>query len=176
MPFPIRVHFDNSIGFATPHLWQWADGSTATGDWAPTGQDRFGPVFDLQVTRAEFRFKFKEGPGTVGPWEPDTLNRFYTWLTIGPDAITPAEIWVRNDKAFVYHVEPRTPEPESAATFINRLPFKPGLFVPNTGGLSALGANVTTDGRTMFGLYQPNAARVFVMGSFNEWQRPGAED
>ena len=133
-------------------------------------------MFDLQVARAEFRFKFKEGPGTGGPWEPDSLNRFYSWLTIGPDAITPAEIWVTGDKAFVYHVEPRTPESESAATFIKRLPFKPGLFVPNTGGLSALGAHVTTDGRTVFGLYQPNAARVFVMGSFNGWQRPGADD
>lgn len=176
MPFPIRVHFDNSTGFANPHLWQWADGSTTTTDSAPTGHDGFGPVFDLQVARAEFRFKFKEGAGTGGPWEPDSLNRFYSWLTIGPDAITPAEIWVRGDKAFVYHVEPRTPESESAATFIKRLPFKPGLFLPNTGGLSALGAHVTTDGRAVFGLYQPNAARVFVMGSFNGWQRPGADD
>jgi 1,4-alpha-glucan branching enzyme len=82
---------------------------------------------------------------------------------------------VRGEKAFVYHVEPRTPESESAAAFIKRLPFKPGLFVPNTAGPSALGAHATTDGRTVFGLYQPNAARVFVMGGFNEWQRPGAD-
>ncbi len=32
------------------------------------------------------------------------------------------------------------------------------------------------DGRILFGLYQPNAARVFVMGSFNDWQRPGADN
>src|SRR5215510_1538477 len=175
MPFPIRVHFDNSSGFQNPHLWQWADGSSRTGDFAPSGQDGFGPFFDIEVRRSEFHFKFKEGPGTPGPWEPDRLNRFYSWLTIGPDAISPAEIWAKGDKAFVYHVEPRAPESELAETFIKRLPFKPGAFVPDTGGLSALGANLTTDGRTVFGLYHPNAARVFVMGSFNNWQRPGAD-
>jgi 1,4-alpha-glucan branching enzyme len=175
MPFPIRVHFENSRGFQNPHLWQWADGSAATADFAPTGQDSFGVVFDIQVTRSEFRFKFKEGAGTAGPWEPDSLNRFYSWLTIGPNAMTPAEIWVKGDKAFVYHVEPRQPEAESAELFIGRLSFKPGIFVPDTGARSALGANMTSDGRTVFGLYQPNAARVFVMGSFNDWQRPGAE-
>jgi 1,4-alpha-glucan branching enzyme len=175
MPFPIRVHFDNSSGFQNPHLWQWADGSSRTGDFAPSGQDSFGPFFDIEVSRPEFRFKFKAGSGTAGPWEADRLNRFYSWLTIGPGAISPAEIWAKGDKAFVYHVEPRAPESESAETFIKRLPFKPGAFVPDTGGLSALGANLTTDGRTVFGLYHPNAARVFVMGSFNDWQRPGAD-
>jgi 1,4-alpha-glucan branching enzyme len=175
MPFPIRVHFDNSSGFQNPHLWQWADGSSRTGDFAPSGQDSFGPFFDIEVSRPEFRFKFKAGSGTAGPWEADRLNRFYSWLTIGPGAISPAEIWAKGDKAFVYHVEPRAPESESAETFIKRLPFKPGAFVPDTGGLSALGANLTTDGRTVFGLYHPNAARVFVMGSFNDWQRLGAD-
>jgi len=176
MPFSIRVHFDNSGGFQDPHLWQWADGSSATGDFTSSGQDDFGPFFDIVVTRPEFRFKFKQGPGTAGPWEPDRLNRFYSWLTIGPGVISPAEIWARGDKAFVYHVEPRAPENESAEAFLGRLPFKQGSYIPDTGGLSALGANITTDGRTVFGLYQPNAARVFVMGSFNGWQRPGADN
>lgn len=42
-----------------------------------------------------------------------------------------------------------------------------------TGGLSGLGANVLKDGRVQFGLYHPNAARVYLMGEFNDWQRPG---
>jgi 1,4-alpha-glucan branching enzyme len=176
MAFSIRVHFDNSSGFSDPHLWQWADASSLTGDFAPDGQDSFGPFFDISVVRSEFRFKFKAGAGTAGPWEPDRLNRFYSWLTIGAGVISPDEIWVRGDKAFVYHVEPRPPETETAAAFVGRVPFKPGLFVPDTGGLSGLGANVTADGRTVFGLYQPNAARVFVMGTFNGWQRPGADN
>jgi 1,4-alpha-glucan branching enzyme len=175
MAFPIRVHFDNSSGFANPHLWQWADGSSLTRDFAPTGRDAFGPVFDIEVTRPQFRFKFKEGPGAAGPWEPDGLNRIHGWMTLGPEAITPAEIWTRGDKAFVYDVEPRAPEAETAEAFLARVAFKPGLYVPRTGGLTALGANLTADGRMVFGLYQPNAARVFVMGSFNGWQRPGAD-
>ena len=175
MPFPIRVHFDNTSGFRDPYLWQWSDGSRATGDFAPSGRDDFGPFYDLTAVRPEFHFKFKEGPGTAGPWEPDNLNRSCRWLTTGPAAIPPAEIWVMGHKAFVYHVEPREPEPDSAAEFLRSLPFPGGTFISDTGGLSALGANVTTDGRVVFGLYHPNAARVFIMGSFNDWQRPGAD-
>jgi pullulanase/glycogen debranching enzyme len=175
MPFLIRVHFDNARGLHDPHLWQWADGATATRDFAPVGHDAFGDVFDVEVERADFRFKFKQGPGTAGPWEPDSLNRFYSWLTMGAGTVTPAEIWVKGDKAFVYHVEPRRAETVSAGAVIASLPFRKGMFIPDTGGLSALGATPTADGRTLFGLYQPNAARVFVMGSFNGWQRPGAD-
>jgi 1,4-alpha-glucan branching enzyme len=176
MPFPVRVHLEKSNAFRHPHLWQWADGSSATLDCAPVGQDSFGPFFDIEVTRSAFRFKFKEGPGTIGPWEPDSLNRFFRLPVTGPAAMSGTEIWAKSDKAFVYHVEPRAPEPEPAETFIGRFRFKRGALVPDTGGLSALGANLTIDGRTVFGLYQPNAARVFIMGSFNGWQRPGADE
>jgi 1,4-alpha-glucan branching enzyme len=51
MPFRIRVHFDNSNGFQNPHLWQWADGSSITGDFAPSGRDSFGLFFDITVER-----------------------------------------------------------------------------------------------------------------------------
>jgi 1,4-alpha-glucan branching enzyme len=176
MAFPIRVHLANSSGFVHPHLWQWVDGSSLTGDFPQTGSDAFGPVFDIAVTHPRFRFKFKEGPGTGGRWEPDGLNRLYRALGLDRDTMRPAEIWVKGDKAFVYHIEPRAPEAETAEAFLAGVAFKSGLFVPHTGGLSALGANLTGDGRVVFGLYQPNAARVFVMGSFNGWQRPGADD
>jgi pullulanase/glycogen debranching enzyme len=48
------------------------------------------------------------------------------------------------------------------------------MFIPNTGGLSGLGAHVLADSRVLFGLYHPNAARVFLIGEFNDFQRPGA--
>jgi 1,4-alpha-glucan branching enzyme len=44
--------------------------------------------------------------------------------------------------------------------------------VPGTGGLSGLGATPLANGKVLFGYYHPNAARVFVMGTFNDWQRP----
>jgi len=93
MAFQIRIHYDNANGFARPHLWQWADGSTATADVAPAGHDGFGAVFDVQTVRSEFRFKFKDGPGTGGPWEGDRLDRFYSWLSIDGSTISPDEIW-----------------------------------------------------------------------------------
>jgi hypothetical protein len=174
MSFKIRVHFDNSRGLHDPHLFRWNDGSSLTDDLATTGSDAFGVFFDLEVVRSEFMFKFKANHGLAGPWEDDSLNRFYSWLAIGPGRIEPAEIWCKGDKAFVYDVEPKAPEVISADNFLKTLPFKKGVFMPDTGGLSGLGANLLDDDRVLFGLYHPNAARVYVMGEFNEFQHPGS--
>ena len=35
-----------------------------------------------------------------------------------------------------------------------------------------LGANFLTDGSTVFGLFHPRAAQVYVVGDFNDWQSP----
>ncbi len=175
MSFNITVHFDNSRGLHNPHLFRWNDGSSLTDDLAPAGTDAFGVFYNLDVVRSEFRFKFKAGPGLHGPWEDDSLNRFYSWLAIGPGRIEPAAIWCKGDKAFVYDVEPRAPESISAEAFIAGLPLNPKVFIPDTGGRSGLGATVLADGTVLFGLYHPNAARVYVMGDFNDWQRPGVE-
>jgi hypothetical protein len=51
--------------------------------------------------------------------------------------------------------------------------FPAGLELPSAGGRSGFGANLLTDGRVLFGLYHPTAARVLVAGSFNDWQHPG---
>jgi 1,4-alpha-glucan branching enzyme len=81
-------------------------------------------------------------------------------------------VWVRGDKAFVYHVEPKAPEGVSAETFLGQLRCNQGIYVPGTGELSGLGANLLADGRVVFGLYHPNAARVYLIGGFNDWQHP----
>jgi hypothetical protein len=132
MSFHFRIHYDNSNGFVNPHLWQWADGSTATSDLAASGGDGFGVFFDLDTSRTEFRFKFKDGPGTNGPWEGSSFDRFYSWLTLDATAITPDEVWTTGRNAFVYHVEPRAAEAETAETAIRRLSFKPGVFIPDS--------------------------------------------
>lgn len=167
MSFPVTIHYDNSRRFNDPHLWVWYSGSDLPDDFAATGSDGFGPVFAVQMRRPEFRFKFKDGAGTAGPWEAGSLDRAASH--------PPAEVWCRGDKAFVYHVEPRAPEAVDAATFLRTLPLLPGIYVPDTGGLSGLGATPLSGGGVLFGLYHPNAARVHVAGTFNQFQEPGRE-
>ena len=174
MSFGITIHYDNILGFADPHLWVWYAGSDLPDDFATTGADAFASVFSVQVKRSEFQFKFKDGPGTAARWEGDALNRSFRPLK-GIPGSTPVldEIWCTAGKAFVHPVLPRLPEAMSAAAFLAALAPKPGIYWPNTGGLSGLGATPLIDGGVLFGLYHPNAARVYVFGSFNNWQRPG---
>ena len=179
MPYNLTVHYDNALGFAQPRLWVWYRASAQPpGDFAPTSQDTFGPIFQVQVERPEFEFKFKDGPGGLPVrWEPDSVNRRYEPLElIGTHGLNPGEIWVRASRAFVYPVELRQPESQSAAQFVSALQPKPGIYLPDTDGRHGLGATPLTDGRLLFGLYHPNAARVYVIGSFNNWQRPGADN
>jgi 1,4-alpha-glucan branching enzyme len=178
MNFSVTIHYNNSPGFANPHVWIWYGASVSTQeDIAATGTDAFGPFFRVSAKRKNFSFKFKEGAGSAGRWEGDRLDRYYEALVVTrAGGVEPAEVWSVGSNAFVYPVLPRAAESESTAQFISTLPMKAGCFVPNTGGLSGFGAIPLVDGRILFGLYQPNAARVYVMGSFNDWQRPGADN
>ncbi|GIK41585.1 MAG: hypothetical protein BroJett011_54180 [Chloroflexota bacterium] len=181
MSFQIKMHFDNYPGFKEPHIWIWSVGSAIQGDFPPAGRDAFGFVYAISdqppdfTLKPKFSFKFKDGPGVAGSWEDSSLNRDYRSLELGDTNLVPNEIWCKGNKAFVYSVEPRAAESVSAETFLRQLVFKPGIYIPGTGGFSGLGANLLADGRVLFGLYQPNAARVYLMGSFNDWQRPGHE-
>jgi 1,4-alpha-glucan branching enzyme len=172
MSFRLKLHYDNQPNFRRPYLWTWYEGSSIQDDFEPTGEDTFGFVYDCSVGRQEFRFKFKEGSGTAGPWENHGLDRLYRPLGRYNDNLTPGEVWVRGDKAFVYHVEPKASEGVSAKDFLVHLSFEPGIYVPETGGLSGLGANLLADGRVLFGFYHPSAGRVYLIGDFNDWQHP----
>jgi 1,4-alpha-glucan branching enzyme len=172
MPFRVKLHYDNNPSFRRPYLWAWYEGSSIQDDFEPTGEDPFGFAYNCSVRQQEFRFKFKEGSGTAGPWEDRSLDRLYRPLERHDDNLAPGEAWVRGDKAFVYHVEPKASEGVSAEVFLGQLSFEPGMYVPETGGLSGLGANLLADGRVLFGFYHPNAARVYLIGDFNDWQHP----
>jgi 1,4-alpha-glucan branching enzyme len=173
MTFTIEVHFDNADQLTDPHLAFWFPGGGDPTVVAAMGSDGFGAVYQITVNRRRFQFMFKEGPGLSGRWEQFGLMRQFRPLEESGSALKPSEIWCKGDRAFVYHVEPRAPETETAEQFLSDLDFKPGAFVTNTGAVSALGATPLADGRWVFGLYHPNAARVYLMGSFNDWQRPG---
>jgi len=174
MPYPIRIHYDNSLNFTNPYLWIWYSGSDQPQEFAPSSQDSFGSVYDCIVLRPNFQFKFKEGVGLSGPWEGANRDREYIAITSATARIEPSEIWCRGDKTFVYQVAMQTPEAISASQFLTDLAFQSGSYIPQTGGLSGLGANILADGRILFGLYHPNAAQVYVVGNFNNWQRPGS--
>jgi 1,4-alpha-glucan branching enzyme len=176
MPYSVKLHYDNQLGFQSPHLWIWYDGSRRQHDLAPARKDAFGFVYEAQVDRPDFRFKFKDGPGTNVRWEDLSLDRRCRPIGLSNGVMTPNELWCMGTKPFVYHVQPRAPERQTAAEFLSTLRFKDGMYVPGTGGLSGLGAHVLADGRILFGLYQPNAACVYLMGSFNDWQRPNHDE
>ena len=176
MRFPIRIHFDNSANLNDPFLWIWYDGSDQPDEFAPTGSDDYGLIFDCTVKRSRFSFKFKQGSGVIGPWEPLELDRDYRAQGMTDTRLTPNQIWCKGDRAFVYTVLPRSPELISAADFLASLPLPMGSRLSEAGGLSGLGATLLADGRVLFGLYHPNAARVYGMGSFNNWQNPGVTE
>jgi 1,4-alpha-glucan branching enzyme len=172
--FRVRFHYDNAPLFNPPYLYvEYAGGEPEV--LPPTGVDGYGVVWDAELERSEFRFKFKEGPGLEGRWEGLALTRSFEPIAAPAPAGFLNEVWCRGDKAFIYPMEPRRPEAVSAAGFLHSLPLKPGMYVPGSGGFSGLGANVLADGQVLFGLYQPNACRVFLMGSFNDWQRPNSD-
>ena len=58
MSFPIKVHYDNYSGFRQPYLWVWYyEQGYRQDDFAPTGQDEFGLVYDISVKLPTFGFK-----------------------------------------------------------------------------------------------------------------------
>ena len=174
MAFALTVHYDNQARFPNPHLRARYAGSTVGEAVAATGADGFGPVYRLSAQRPEFGLTFGEGPdGQAG----DGQERVYRPVARLNGGLDPSEVWCRADRAFVYRVRPVDPEPDPADAYLRRLAaapgFPPGLELPATGGLSGLGANLLTDGRVLFGLYHPTAARVYLVGDFNDWQCPG---
>jgi 1,4-alpha-glucan branching enzyme len=173
MALNLRLHYDNSVRFQNPHLVVQYFKEKGVQEFPPTGKDEFGVVYDISIQRPNFFFRFKDGPGESQSWEDETLTRHYEGK--GRTKAHPAEVWVSATNAFVYTVEPRPAEQESAAQFLENLPFKPGIYIPDSGGLSGLGANLLDDGRVLFGLFHPTAARVYLTGDFNDWQHPGAD-
>lgn len=170
MAYNIKIHYKNISGFVNPDIVIWYEGSSLTSIFQSIAQDTYGYIYHIPVARRDFYFKFKESGSNN--YEEDWLTRYYTSQRRSGDNVYPDEIWCKGDKAFIYHQEPAKPEAISAEDFLTQLPFKPDMYIPDTGGLSGLGAHVLQDGRVLFGLYHPNASRVYLMGSFNNWIKP----
>jgi len=167
-----KVHYDNPFGFNTPYLVVNIKGQ-AEQEYAAAGQDDFGFFYDIQLDQPIFHVRFKDGAGESASWENEALTRAYAPPKKRGKRPATQAIWCSGHNAFVYAIEPRKAEAETAAAFLAQIPFKPGAYIPDSGGFSGLGAHILADGRVLFGFFHPNAARVYVTGDFNEWQHPG---
>lgn len=169
-----RIHYDNQNGFLDPVMWVWvSDGATLEREVEPGGKDDFGVYYDLSFNRSGFNFIFKDGKGEDVPWEDQKFNRSYH-LHLGN------EIWSMADRHNIYNVLPARPKGNVKDYYrqISHLVPQENFYFPTTdvSGLgipSMLGANLLTDGSVLFGFFHPYAARVYLAGSFNDWQSPG---
>jgi 1,4-alpha-glucan branching enzyme len=158
----VRLHYDDAAAFADPHVWVWYPASTAGGqDVGAAGRDDWGPFFDLDVGRPVFSCKFKDGPGPDARWEVGDRDRT---ATVPPGA--EPEVWAVDRNAFVYRVEPASPEAQPAESCLRDLGF---AYDPSRRPWAALGATPVGDGLTLFGFYHPTAAQISVIGDFNGW-------
>ncbi|WP_347488183.1 alpha-amylase family glycosyl hydrolase [Desulfoscipio sp. XC116] len=174
MQHKIRIHYDNQNGFLEPIMWVWvSDGATLEREIRPTGRDDFGVCFDLAYNRSSFNFKFKDGQGEKARWEDDRCNRYF-------HGHLGKEVWAMADRHHVYNVLPakaRGDVKDYYRSIKNLVPqnnfYFPATDVSGLGMPSMLGANLLTDGSVLFGFFHPYAARVYLTGSFNDWQCPG---
>ncbi|MGI6647869.1 MAG: alpha-amylase family glycosyl hydrolase [Bacillota bacterium] len=174
MRHTVRIHYDNKKEFVEPLMWVWvSDGATLEREITPSGQDDFGVYYDLNYNRSSFHFRFKDGQGVGAIWEDESLNRYYS-QHLGP------EIWSMADRHNLYPVRPAEPVGNVRAYYdeIKHLILKDNFYFPQTdvSGLgipSMLGANLLADGSILFGFFHPRAARVYLTGTFNDFQCPG---
>lgn len=169
MTTKITIHFDNYAGFSQPVLiTQTAEKDTKT--VASTSRNEFGEIFELEVAKdKELHFKFAEKD--LSQQEDNNLVR-----TISPEHINDGrEFWCRGWNKFVYIQEPQHIAQKTAEQVVNNQKFLDGTYISNTGGRYALGATKTANG-TLFGVFHPHASRIWVVGDFNNWQYPNADN
>jgi len=170
----IRIHYDNSNGFTTPVMWVWvSDGATLEKEIENCGTDNFGVYFDLYYNRSSFNFIFKDGKGENVRWEDNSLNRSF-------HKHSGNEIWSMGDRHNIYNVRPAAHQGDAKEYYrsISHLIPNRDFYLPTTdvsgmGTPSMLGANILADGSILFGFFHPRAARVYLTGTFNQWQCPG---
>ena len=133
---------------------------TGSADVPASRRDHWGAVFELEVARPTFSFKFKDGVGPDARWESSDRDRTAT-VPFGADP----ELWAVARSTFVYRVEPTPQEAGPLKAYLAGLGFP---FDPDRRPWAPLGATPLGDGRTLFGLYHPSAARVSVSGDFDD--------
>lgn len=139
-----------------------------------------GDEFDILQPVGDGAGRFELDPGNLFDRACRVRLDFACGETVHTRYLTPGlagagEVWYHAARLPGFLYQPRGPEPRPAAEFLGNLRFEDGSYVPSTGGLSACGANVLHGGGVQFGLFHPTAARVFLVGDFNDWQGPDGD-
>ncbi|MCA9893101.1 MAG: 1,4-alpha-glucan branching protein, partial [Anaerolineae bacterium] len=171
MAYRVQVHSDGAEAYGLPGLLHTNAGDGTTQTIEPHHTDDYGPVFEIELTGDQpFTFKFCDLASEAV--EDDRLFR-----TIQPDHFAQyQEYWCRRWNPFVHSSEPTLPNGQAAGEVVAQYSFTEQAYISEAGGKFALGANPLKDGGVLFGLFHPHAARVYVTGDFNDWQRPGSDN
>ncbi len=163
----LTIHYDNLAQFDTPiALVRSVEGEPKR--ITPAGEDAYGSIFHVDVTDNPILLKFTD-ENNPDNGEPDSL-----WRQVTFSRKKSLEIWCRGWHPFVLTSAPQAVEAQGAAEVAANTHFTWGQYISETGGRYALGANPLRDGGVLFGFFHPHAARVYVTGTFNDWQHPGA--
>ena len=136
-------------------------------EFAAAGADDFGPFYRVDAATNHFSLAVQDGESAM-------VYRYYPALG--------GEVWARSGGSDLYHVRPAVATRSAndywreieglvpAATYL------PDTDVQSGGGRYPLGAIPLLDGTVSFGLFHPRAARVYLIGDFNDWQCPAHRD
>lgn len=168
--YHVKVHAPQNLGFTSPFLHLWYPGhNEAFHDFEVKGSDDYGPYFELTLRRNYFCFKYGERRGAETKWEQ--VERCYG-QHLGK------EVWTVAEHNEVYPVKPEAVVGSTQELYREILPLqRKNQYLPETDiteqvVVSLLGANYLQDGTTLFGFFHPRAARVYLVGNFNDWQSP----
>jgi 1,4-alpha-glucan branching enzyme len=139
-----------------------------SGTLAPEGADDYGLVF--KFNRSPSHFSFTISDQEQGYTSPD----YFYQRNLGQ------EVWCRLQSPDLYSVRPFSSNGHVNEVYeaINHL-IPNAHYLPNTDvsspgkTYSMLGATPLLDGRILFGIFHPKAARIYLAGEFNDWQSPG---
>jgi 1,4-alpha-glucan branching enzyme len=161
----LTIHYDALQPLSAPAAWV-RRGEDKAERVNPHRHEGHQASFQINVEPGVWLIKFANGDID----EPDAL-----WRRV----LVPARdftIWCRGWHPFVLLVEPAAVDPQPADERAAAWSFAPHQYISESGGRFALGANVLAEGGVQFGFFHPHAARVFLTGTFNDWQHPGRED
>jgi 1,4-alpha-glucan branching enzyme len=161
----LTVHYDALQPLTAPMMWiHLGDGQAQCIE--PSQHHGHAATFTVEVSASPCFIKFSDGDAQ----EADSLWRRVTLTS--PDLT----VWCRSWHAFVLLHEPAPVDERPADQCIAEAHFAPHQYISESGGRFALGANVLAEGGVQFGFFHPHAARVYVCGTFNDWQHPAHED